>query len=224
MQGDCGVGARGARSARACKGRKHLWTGRSQFAEGFSTRTMTMTSTGAVAASSRSPSCSCIAVNRFGGAFGLSAGGGTLTDTLHIVWPVATGLLMTVAIGFAAAALDKRFRVYSVITLVVLVTFGALTGMEAPKLEANLSTPWMVPRKTLLESRRVPSRVCRVLHRPRSKTGFYLRCRVRNIPGMQTAPAVAQASKLGLFSWLTRPQFMFRRSLSSSALRSSMYS
>jgi uncharacterized membrane protein len=44
-------------------------------------------------------------------------------------------------IGFAAVALGKRFRFYSLATMVLLVAFGALTGMEAPGLEANLPTP-----------------------------------------------------------------------------------
>ena len=40
----------------------------------------------------------------------LAAGGGTLTDTMHIVWAIVTVLLMLLAIGFGAAALGSRFR------------------------------------------------------------------------------------------------------------------
>ena len=65
----------------------------------------------------------------------------TLTDTLHIVFTVATVLLMTLAIGFGAAAMGGRFRLYSVATLVTLLAFGALTGLEAPGVAANLPTP-----------------------------------------------------------------------------------
>jgi hypothetical protein len=71
----------------------------------------------------------------------LAAGGGTSTDTLHIIWTVATNVLFMLQIGFAAVALGKRFRFYSLATMVLLVAFGALTGMEAPGLEANLPTP-----------------------------------------------------------------------------------
>src|SRR5687767_13553183 len=46
----------------------------------------------------------------------LAMGGGTLTDTLHIVWSVVTVLLMMLAIGFGAAAFGKRFRLYSIAT------------------------------------------------------------------------------------------------------------
>jgi len=71
----------------------------------------------------------------------LAAGGGTSTDTLHIIWTVATNVLFMLQIGFAAVALGKRFRFYSLATMVLLVAFGALTGMEAPGLEASLPTP-----------------------------------------------------------------------------------
>src|ERR1700687_4582000 len=40
----------------------------------------------------------------------LAAGGGTLTDTMHIVFAMVTVLLMLLAMGFAAAAFGKRFR------------------------------------------------------------------------------------------------------------------
>jgi hypothetical protein len=73
----------------------------------------------------------------------LAAGGGTLTDTLHIAWTVVTNLLFMLAIGCGAAALGKRFRLYSIATMVSLVGFGVLTSMDAPRLQANLPTPWM---------------------------------------------------------------------------------
>jgi hypothetical protein len=73
----------------------------------------------------------------------LAAGGGTLTDTLHIVWSIVTVLLMMLSIGFGATALGRRFRIYSVATMLILVVFGTLTGMGAPNLEANLPTPWL---------------------------------------------------------------------------------
>jgi hypothetical protein len=67
----------------------------------------------------------------------------TLTDTMHIVFSMATVLLMMLAIGFGAAALGKRFRLYSIATLVILVVFGALTGLESSGIPANLPTPWI---------------------------------------------------------------------------------
>ena len=73
----------------------------------------------------------------------LAAGGGSLTDTLHLVWAAVTVLLFLLEIGFGAAALGKNFRVYSTATMVVLVGFGALVGMETPSVGANLPTPWI---------------------------------------------------------------------------------
>ena len=73
----------------------------------------------------------------------LAAGGGTLTDTMHIVWSTATVLLTMLTIGFGAAALGKRFRRYSIATMAILVVFGVLTGMDAPGVQANLPTPWL---------------------------------------------------------------------------------
>src|SRR4029453_10785803 len=51
----------------------------------------------------------------------LAAGGGTLTDSMHIVFAMATVLLMLLAIGFGAAAFGKRFRLYSIATTVILL-------------------------------------------------------------------------------------------------------
>ncbi len=71
----------------------------------------------------------------------LAAGGGTPTDTMHIIWAIVTVLLMLLAIGFGAAALGKRFRLYSIATIVILFVFGGLTGLDGPRIGANLPTP-----------------------------------------------------------------------------------
>lgn len=73
----------------------------------------------------------------------LAAGGGTLTDTLHIVWTAANGLFTLVAMGFAAAALGRGFRIYSIASMAVLLAAGAMTSTDVSRLQANLPTPWM---------------------------------------------------------------------------------
>lgn len=73
----------------------------------------------------------------------IAAGGGTLTDTLHIVFTFITVPLMLVVIGLSAASLGKAFRIYSITSLVIVVAFGVLTGLDSPRMEANLPTPWM---------------------------------------------------------------------------------
>lgn len=71
----------------------------------------------------------------------LAAGGGTLTDTMHIVFTFITVILMMLAIGFGASALGPRFRYYSIATMLLLIGFGAITGAEGPKVSKNLPTP-----------------------------------------------------------------------------------
>jgi Protein of unknown function (DUF998) len=73
----------------------------------------------------------------------LAAGGGTFTDTWHLVMATVTVLLMFLSIGFGAAACGKRFRFYSIITLLVFIVFGVLTFMEAPNVDKDLPTPFI---------------------------------------------------------------------------------
>lgn len=67
----------------------------------------------------------------------------TLTDTMHIVFASVWLLLTLLSMAFAAAAFGKRFRRYSAATLVVFVVFGTLTGIDGPRIAANLPTPWV---------------------------------------------------------------------------------
>jgi hypothetical protein len=71
----------------------------------------------------------------------LAAGGGTLSDTMHIALGMVTVLLMLLAIGFAAAAFGRRFRLYSIATLAIVLVSGVLTGLDAPGISSNLPTP-----------------------------------------------------------------------------------
>jgi len=73
----------------------------------------------------------------------LAAGGATLSDTMHVVLGGVTVFLMFLAIGFGATAFGKRFRLYSIGSIVILLAFGGLTFLEAPRLQANLPTPWI---------------------------------------------------------------------------------
>jgi hypothetical protein len=73
----------------------------------------------------------------------LAAGGGTFTDTWHIVMSGITVLFMFLSIGFAAASFGKGFRLYSIITILVFLVFGFLTFKESPNLDKNLSTPFI---------------------------------------------------------------------------------
>lgn len=73
----------------------------------------------------------------------LAAGGGTFTDTWHLVMSGVTVLLMFLSIGYGARSFGKSFRIYSLATIVVFVVFGVLTFLEAPGVDKNLPTPFI---------------------------------------------------------------------------------
>ena len=73
----------------------------------------------------------------------LAAGGGTFGDQLHQILGIGTVLLFVLTVGFGAAAFGRTFRVYSIATIAVALVFGMLTALQAPRLEANLPTPYI---------------------------------------------------------------------------------
>lgn len=48
---------------------------------------------------------------------------------------------MMLIMGFGAAALGKPFRIYTILTFLVFIAFGALIGVESPGIPKNLPTP-----------------------------------------------------------------------------------
>jgi len=71
----------------------------------------------------------------------IAAGGGTLTDTLHITWATITLLFNMLLMAYGAAALGRRFRIYTIAAWLVFIIFGVLTFLESRGIEANLPTP-----------------------------------------------------------------------------------
>ena len=72
----------------------------------------------------------------------LAAGGGTGTDKAHLTVLSATTAQIMGAMGFGAAAFGKRFRRFSVASLVTMLVAGGLTGRQGGDLGANKPTPW----------------------------------------------------------------------------------
>jgi hypothetical protein len=72
----------------------------------------------------------------------LARGEGSRTDTMHIIVTSVNSLLILLAIGFGSTAFGRRFRLYSIATILVLVATGGLTATQAPRLQTNLPTPW----------------------------------------------------------------------------------
>ena len=73
----------------------------------------------------------------------LAAGGGTFTDTWHLVMATVTVLLMFLSIGFGAVTFGKGFRFYSIATILIFIVFGVLTFVEAPNVDKNGPTPYI---------------------------------------------------------------------------------
>lgn len=72
----------------------------------------------------------------------LAAGGASLNDTLHLTWAGVTVLLFMLIFAFGAASQGKGFRIFTVVSAMVLLTFGMLTALAAPNVEANLPSPF----------------------------------------------------------------------------------
>ena len=62
---------------------------------------------------------------------------------MHLALASFTVLLMVLAMGFGAAAFGRSFRIYTIITILLLATFGGLTSAEAGAVEVNGPTPWI---------------------------------------------------------------------------------
>src|SRR6185295_1786191 len=61
----------------------------------------------------------------------LAAGGGTASDTMHLVLAGISTVLFVLSIAFGATAFGRRFRLYSIGTIVLVLGFGAFTGLDA---------------------------------------------------------------------------------------------
>jgi hypothetical protein len=67
----------------------------------------------------------------------------SLTDTMHAVGTATEVVLILIAMGFGAAAFGKRFRLYSIATIAVLVVFGVWAASSGADVAADQATPWM---------------------------------------------------------------------------------
>lgn len=75
------------------------------------------------------------------------------TDTMHIVLGAVDALLYLTTLAFGAAALGKGFRIYSILTLAVVLVFGAWTNSFVPLVAAGAPTPWLgVIERTMIGS------------------------------------------------------------------------
>lgn len=66
----------------------------------------------------------------------------TFTDTMHIILASIGVIFSIVALVFGAMVFGKRFRIYTIVTILMLLAFGTIPFLEAPQLAANQPTPW----------------------------------------------------------------------------------
>lgn len=66
-----------------------------------------------------------------------------LSGAMHLIEGGVAMALLLAAMGFAAAALGRRFALYTVATIVVMLAFGGWSTMDIPRVEAGLGTPWV---------------------------------------------------------------------------------
>lgn len=71
----------------------------------------------------------------------LATGGGTMSDTMHLVFAGISQLIFLSALYLSSKGLGRSFRWYSLATFIVLMLFGTLTFIEAPGVSANTPTP-----------------------------------------------------------------------------------
>jgi hypothetical protein len=67
----------------------------------------------------------------------------TPRGSLHGPMTAVMSLFILLSMGFGAFLVGRWFRFYSFMTIVIVLTFGVLTALQAPQLEAGQSTPWM---------------------------------------------------------------------------------
>ena len=68
---------------------------------------------------------------------------GTVNDPLHGILTYVGVFFFLTAMAFGATAFGRRFRLYSIGTLLVCIGFGTLTGLDIPRMVENQPTPWM---------------------------------------------------------------------------------
>lgn len=64
-------------------------------------------------------------------------------DTMHIVLTMAFALFVVGAVTASAVALRGWFRLFAIVSLVVMMAFAGLTGPLMSDIANNLQTPWL---------------------------------------------------------------------------------
>jgi hypothetical protein len=73
----------------------------------------------------------------------LEAGEETWRSTLHLPGTAVSVLCILLAIGFGSTLLSRRFRNFSYATILAILVFGVLAGIQIGQMEAGEPTPWL---------------------------------------------------------------------------------
>src|SRR6266496_2433293 len=73
----------------------------------------------------------------------IAAGQDTLRNQMHAWYGIGMPLLAALAIGFGSRLLGKRFRYFSYATILAMLVFGLLMGLQTSAMTANEPTPWL---------------------------------------------------------------------------------
>ena len=68
---------------------------------------------------------------------------GDLRNAMHAPYGAVSILLFLLIMMYGARLFGPRFRLYTYATIVVLLVFGALMGVQSGRMVANEPTPWM---------------------------------------------------------------------------------
>jgi pimeloyl-ACP methyl ester carboxylesterase len=66
-----------------------------------------------------------------------------MAGAMHVVGGAAAMLMIFTAMGIASTAFGPRFRLYTIVTIVLVLVFGAWAASEGPRIEQGLATPWV---------------------------------------------------------------------------------
>jgi hypothetical protein len=75
--------------------------------------------------------------------FAVPQRGATGNSIMHVIGTGLESIAIILSMGFAAAAFGKRFRLYSIGTIAILLVFGAAAGSGISRIDAQLPTPWL---------------------------------------------------------------------------------
>ena len=73
----------------------------------------------------------------------LEAGEETWRNTMHLPGTAVSVLCILLAMGFGSTLLGRRFRYFSYASILTILVFGVLAGLQADRVAANQPTPWL---------------------------------------------------------------------------------